>query len=106
MCVFSWCFFNFSLHIQFSILLAIWTAAMEMLGGGGDESRDQCRKVEIMADAAYVILTRDSKEFTGNFCIDDSVLKEVGETNFDKYSYNTSELFLYSCILLLCLHTV
>ena len=41
---------------------------MEMLGGGGGVAA-QCRKPDIMADAAYVILTRDSKSFTGNFVI-------------------------------------
>ena len=41
---------------------------MEMLGGGGGVSA-QCRTPEIMADAAYVMLTRDSKSFTGNFAI-------------------------------------
>ena len=44
---------------------AIMTAAMEMLGGGKG-IRDQCRNTDIMADAAYVILTRDSRTFTGN----------------------------------------
>ena len=43
---------------------AIITAAMVMLGGG-QEVAAQCRKPEIMSDAAYVILTRDSKHFTG-----------------------------------------
>ena len=43
---------------------AIYTAAMEMLGGGKDIAT-QCRTSDIMADAAYVILTRDSKTFTG-----------------------------------------
>jgi citronellol/citronellal dehydrogenase len=40
-----------------------------------------------MADAAYLILTKDSKKFTGNFVIDEYLLrKELGLTNFDKYS--------------------
>ena len=43
---------------------AIITAAMEMLGGGKDIA-SQCRKPDIMADAAYVILTRDARNFTG-----------------------------------------
>ena len=43
---------------------AIITAAMVMLGGG-QEVAAQCRTPEIMSDAAYVILTRDSKHFTG-----------------------------------------
>jgi citronellol/citronellal dehydrogenase len=44
------------------------------------------RTPEIMADAAYEILTRDSKEFTGNFCIDDVVLHEAGVKDFSKYA--------------------
>ncbi|XP_070563770.1 hydroxysteroid dehydrogenase-like protein 2 [Ptychodera flava] len=63
---------------------AIITAAMEMLIGS--EVSKQCRKTDIMADAAYVIFTKDSRNFTGNFCIDDEVLKDVGVTDFEKYS--------------------
>ena len=36
---------------------------------GGDGIDKQCRTPEIMADAAYVMLTRDSRSFTGNFAI-------------------------------------
>lgn len=64
---------------------AIATAAVEMLGG--DEMISKSRKPEIMADAAYVIVTRDSKSYSGNLTIDDTVLKEVGITNFDEYSW-------------------
>lgn len=66
----------------------ITTAAMDMLGKllGGDETVNQLRFPEIMADAAYVILTKDSKSFTRNFCIDEDVLKEAGVTDFDKYA--------------------
>ena len=39
-----------------------------------------------MADAAYEILIKDSKSFTGNFCIDDLVLHEAGVTDFRKYA--------------------
>jgi len=63
---------------------AIMTAAMEMLGGGGGIS-SQCRTPQIMADAAYVILTRDSRNFTGNFCVDEHILKEVGVKDFSSY---------------------
>jgi len=66
---------------------AIFTAAMEMLGGGAS-IKPQCRKPEIVADAAYYILTRDSRSFTGNFCIDEDVLKEGGVSDFDQYRYN------------------
>ena len=44
------------------------------------------RTVEIMADASYEILTKDSKEFTGNFCIDDIVLYESGVKDFTKFA--------------------
>ncbi len=66
---------------------AIFTAAMEMLGGGAGV-KDQCRKPEIMADAAYAVLCRDSHKTTGNFYIDEDVLKEEGITDLSPYSYN------------------
>nr|XP_019605103.1 PREDICTED: hydroxysteroid dehydrogenase-like protein 2 [Rhinolophus sinicus] len=62
---------------------AIHTAAMDMLGGSGVES--QCRKVDIIADAAYSIFKRP-KSFTGNFIIDENILKEEGIKNFDIYA--------------------
>ena len=68
----------------FPVYLAIETAAMEMLSGG--EALDNCRKVEIMSDAAYVVLTRDSKSRTGEFLIDEDILREVGVTDFEHYS--------------------
>lgn len=62
---------------------AIHTAAMDMLGGSGIES--QCRKVDIIADAAYSIFKKP-KTFTGNFIIDENILKEEGIKNFDAYA--------------------
>jgi citronellol/citronellal dehydrogenase len=44
------------------------------------------RKPEIMADAAHVILTRDPRICTGNFFIDDEVLKEAGVVDLDQYA--------------------
>jgi citronellol/citronellal dehydrogenase len=44
-----------------------------------------CRKPEIMADAAAVILGKDAGEFTGNFCIDDVLLSSEGVTDFSGY---------------------
>ncbi|HUL56257.1 MAG TPA: NAD(P)-dependent oxidoreductase [Usitatibacter sp.] len=44
------------------------------------------RTDEIMADAAHVILTSDSKTHTGNFYIDEDVLRAAGVTHFDKYA--------------------
>src|SRR4051794_25584320 len=52
----------------------ILTAALAMLGGLTPP--ESCRKPEIMADAAHVILTRDSRGDTGNFYIDDEVLRQ------------------------------
>ncbi|XP_065186987.1 hydroxysteroid dehydrogenase-like protein 2 [Sycon ciliatum] len=63
---------------------AINTAAMEMLGG--EQTLEQCRTVDIMADAAYAILTKNSRDNTGNFYIDEAVLRECGVENFDHYS--------------------
>lgn len=44
------------------------------------------RKPEIMADAAYAILTKPSREMTGQFVIDDEILRKEGITNFESYS--------------------
>jgi citronellol/citronellal dehydrogenase len=46
------------------------------------------RKPSIVADAAYTILTSDSKNVTGNFFIDEEVLKKHGVTDFDSYALN------------------
>ncbi|XP_044121059.1 hydroxysteroid dehydrogenase-like protein 2 isoform X1 [Neovison vison] len=62
---------------------AIHTAAMDMLGGSGIES--QCRKVDIIADAAYSIFKKP-KSFTGNFLVDENILREEGINNFDIYA--------------------
>jgi citronellol/citronellal dehydrogenase len=59
----------------------IATAAVEFIAGGEEVMR-RSRTPAIMADAAYEILTRDSAEFTGNFCIDDEVLAGV---DLDRY---------------------
>jgi len=44
------------------------------------------RKPAIVADAAYAILNRDSRRATGNFYIDEAVLREEGVTQFDQYA--------------------
>ncbi len=64
----------------------IATSAVQNLLGG-DEVMRGARKPEIMADAAYVILTKPSREFTGQFCIDDEVLRRSGVTDFDRYQF-------------------
>jgi citronellol/citronellal dehydrogenase len=60
----------------------IETAASEIIG----VSADGCRKPEIMADAAYAILTRDSRTCTGNFFLDETVLRDCGTSNFERYA--------------------
>lgn len=62
----------------------IATAAVRNLLGG-EEVVARSRTPEIMADAAHEILTRDPRECTGNFFIDDEVLTEAGVTDFSRY---------------------
>jgi citronellol/citronellal dehydrogenase len=52
---------------------------------GGEVMMAKSRTPEIMADAAYIIMNRDSKKFTGNFCIDDEILDSEGITDLVKY---------------------
>ncbi|XP_055306295.1 hydroxysteroid dehydrogenase-like protein 2 [Sitodiplosis mosellana] len=63
---------------------AIATAAVEMLLG--EDSSKYSRKPEICADAAYAILTRDPKTTTGNFYIDEEVLKDAGVNDLKQYA--------------------
>jgi citronellol/citronellal dehydrogenase len=63
----------------------IATAAVQNLLGG-DMATKRCRKPDIMADAAHAILVRPSSECTGNFFIDDDVLKSEGITDLDHYA--------------------
>jgi citronellol/citronellal dehydrogenase len=62
----------------------IATSAVQNLLGGDDTMKGS-RTPEIMADAAHVILTRPARECTGNFFVDDEVLRSAGVTNLDKY---------------------
>jgi citronellol/citronellal dehydrogenase len=78
---------------------AIATAAVKNLLGG-ETAFKHSRKPEIVADAAYIILTRPSRDYTGNFFIDDEVLIENGVTDLGKYSVVpnarlTPDFFLY-----------
>ncbi|KAI6230818.1 NAD(P)-dependent oxidoreductase [Aphelenchoides fujianensis] len=66
----------------------IWTAAVENVLSKGHDVQKFCRKPEIMADAAYLIL---SNKQTGQFLIDDTFLAEKGGVrNFDYYAYDPS----------------
>ena len=66
----------------------IATAAVNMLGG--EEMMRHSRKPEIMADAAYAIMTRSSRDFTGNFCVDDDVLEAEGVADLSDYAVDPS----------------
>ena len=66
-------------------LTAIDTAAIRNLLGG-ETVAAMSRSPEIMADAAHAILTQPARATTGNFFIDEEVLKEAGVTDFSKYS--------------------
>ena len=59
------------------------TAALQMIPG---VDTDFCRKPEILADTAHIILNRDAKTTTGNFFVDDEVLASEGITDLEKYS--------------------
>jgi citronellol/citronellal dehydrogenase len=61
----------------------IATAALQMIPGVKPE---HCRTPEIVADAAHYILTCDAGTTTGNFFIDEDVLKRAGISHLDRYS--------------------
>jgi citronellol/citronellal dehydrogenase len=67
----------------------IATAAVKNLLGG-DEMIRRSRKPEIMGEAAYRILTDPSPENTGNFYIDEEVLRKYGITDFTPYAVDPS----------------
>ena len=74
---------------------ALWprtTIATAAVGNllGGDAMIRASRTPEIMGDAAHAILTKPSREFTGQFCIDDSVLYEAGVRDFEPYRVDPS----------------
>ena len=65
---------------------AIATAAIQMIGG--EDMMKACRTPDIMADAAHAILVKSSRECTGQFFIDDDVLKSEGKTDEDLAGYS------------------
>jgi citronellol/citronellal dehydrogenase len=74
---------------------ALWprtTIATAAVGNllGGDAMMRASRKPDIMGDAAHVIFTKPSREFTGQFCIDDKVLYASGVHAFDHYRVDQS----------------
>jgi citronellol/citronellal dehydrogenase len=77
-------------HLKIAVN-ALWpktviaTAAVENLLGGESVVKGS-RKPDIMADAAHAILTRKSTDFTGNFTIDEDVLRSAGVKDFSTYA--------------------
>lgn len=71
-------------------MIAIYTAAVEMLSGSSEAKR-LSRKPEIMADAAYAILSRSVENCTGQFLVDDDVLKHEGITDLSQYASDPSK---------------
>jgi citronellol/citronellal dehydrogenase len=69
----------------------IHTAALAMIPGV--EARG-CRTPEIMADAAHAVLTTPSRERTGQFLIDEDVLRAVGVTDFERYAVEPGQPLL------------
>ncbi len=67
----------------------IATAALNLLGG--EETAKHGRTVEIVADAAHAIVTRPARQCTGNFFIDEDVLRGEGAIDFEKYAVKKGE---------------
>jgi citronellol/citronellal dehydrogenase len=68
---------------------SIATAAVQNLLGGHEMMRHS-RKPEIYADAACAVLCRDARSCTGNFFVDEDVLREEGVTDFSRYAVDPS----------------
>jgi len=64
----------------------IATAAVQNLLGG-DEAMARSRRPELVADAAHAVVTRPSRECTGNLFLAEDVLAEDGITDMAAYSY-------------------
>lgn len=76
----------------------IATAAVQNLLGG-DFLIQRSRTPNIVADAAFYILRRPSFDCTGNFFIDEEVLKEEGITDFNDYAINSSQKLMQDLFL-------
>ena len=68
-------------------MTTVATAAVEH-ALGGEEMMRRSRTPDIMADAAHAIFLRDAREFTGNFVLDEEVLREEGVTDFSGYRHD------------------
>lgn len=68
---------------NFSYSTAIATVAVEVMYS--KEALAFCRTDQIMADAAYAVLTKNSRTRTGEFLYDEDILKQEGITDYDQY---------------------
>jgi citronellol/citronellal dehydrogenase len=73
----------------------IATSAIQNLLGGEAVMR-KSRKPDILADAAYAIMTKPAKDFTGHFLIDDAFLASDGVTDFERYRVDPAETLAVS----------
>lgn len=71
----------------------IRTAAIALIPGAGEETR-RMRTPEIIADAARAILARDPRRCTGNFFVDEDVLREEGVRDFSRYAVEPGQPLL------------
>lgn len=69
---------------------AIATAAVKF-ALGGEAMMQASRTVDILSDSAHLIFTKPSREFSGNFIIDDTFLFENGVKDFEKYRVDASK---------------
>ena len=67
----------------------IATAALNLLGG--EETAKHGRTPEVVADAAMIVLQRDARACTGNFFVDEDLLRAEGVTDFGKYAVKAGE---------------
>ena len=58
---------------------------------GGEKIMQHARNSDIVADAAFFILQKNASLFTGNFCIDEEILKENSITDFTPYAINPAK---------------
>jgi len=70
----------------------IATAALNLLGG--DETARRGRTPAVVADAAHAILTRPARACTGNFFVDEEVLRGEGVTDFERYAVEPGQELL------------
>ena len=67
------------------------TDAINMIPG---VDAHRCRTPRIVADAAHAVLVRDARGFSGNFLVDEDVLREAGVSDFDPYAVEPGQPLL------------